>query len=244
MLDPYTDLEINCRSQLSILEACRHRQPGSPNRLREHAPDLRPAAAAARSTRSTRSRPVDVNGINKTAGEWYHLLYGEVYGLRVTRPAPDEHLRPADAREGRAPDVPRLLVPRSRCTARDLEVFGDGHQRRDFNYVDDAVARVPARGDARRGARAGLQPRRRRVRRVLRELAETARRARTASGSCELVPFPPDRKAIDIGDFYADYAEIERDLGWAPTVELREGLAADARLLPRARRRHYWDETS
>ena len=57
MTDPYTDLEINCRSQLSILEACRHENPEVTDRLREHAPDLRPARSTCRSTRATRSRP-------------------------------------------------------------------------------------------------------------------------------------------------------------------------------------------
>ena len=82
MTDPFTDLEINCRSQLSILEACRR-----------HNPDVKIVFA---STRQIYGRPrylpvdeahpvapVDVNGIDKAAGEAYHLLYGEVYGLRV-----------------------------------------------------------------------------------------------------------------------------------------------------------------
>ena len=83
MLDPYSDLEINCRSQLSILEACRHQNPDNPHRLREHASDLRSARRLPVDEEHP-IRPVDVNGINKTAGEWYHLLYGDVYGMRVT----------------------------------------------------------------------------------------------------------------------------------------------------------------
>ncbi len=83
MTDPYTDLEINARSQLSILEACRHENPqitvvfastrqlyGRPQRL--PVDESHPIA------------PVDVNGINKAAGEWYHLLYGDVYGIRTS----------------------------------------------------------------------------------------------------------------------------------------------------------------
>ena len=81
MVDPYTDLEINARSQLSILEACRHENPGvkvvfASTRQLYGRPDT------CRSTRAIRSRPVDVNGINKAAGEWYHLLYNDVYGIR------------------------------------------------------------------------------------------------------------------------------------------------------------------
>ena len=234
MTDPYTDLEINCRSQLSILEACRTR--------------TRTSRIVFASTRQIYGRPqylpvdeshpivpVDVNGINKTAGEWYHLLYGDVYGIRASRAAADEHLRAADAREGRAPDVPRLLAPAGSSRRARSSVFGDGAQRRDFNYVDDAVARVPAR-------------RRRATRPTGRSTTSAATRTCpcASSPSCSssrrrrrvrLVPFPDDRKAIDIGDFYADYSTIERELGWAPGRRLRGRARADARVLPRARRR-------
>ena len=80
MSDPRTDLEINCRSQLSLLEACRDDNPGAPDRLCGHASDLRPAANLP-VDEAHPIDPVDVNGINKTAGEWYHLLYGRVYGI-------------------------------------------------------------------------------------------------------------------------------------------------------------------
>ena len=92
MTDPYTDLEINARSQLSILEACRHENPASKvvfasTRQIYGRPQQLPV------DESHPIAPVDVNGINKAAGEWYHLLYGDVYGIRTTRAAADEHLR-------------------------------------------------------------------------------------------------------------------------------------------------------
>jgi UDP-glucose 4-epimerase len=136
MRDPYTDLEINCRAQLSILEACR-----------KHNPDIKIVFASTRQIYGKPDylpvdekhllRPVDANGVNKVAGEQYHLLYNNVYGIRA-RAAPDQHLRAAHAREGRAPDLLgiwlRLLVD-----DRPFEVW-DGDQLRDFTYVDDAVS--------------------------------------------------------------------------------------------------------
>ena len=172
MTDPRTDLEINCAAQLSLLEACRRENPTLRIVFAEHAPDLRHARATCRSTRRHPIDPVDVNGINKTAGEWYHLLYGGCTGFRSTRAAPDEHVRPRHARQGRAADVPRHLDPAGARRRASSSIFGDGTQRRDFTYVDDAVARVPARGDARRGRRPGLQRRRRRTVVSLAELAE------------------------------------------------------------------------
>jgi UDP-glucose 4-epimerase len=80
MEDPYTDLEINCRSQLSILEACRKYNPGikvifASTRQIYGKPDTLPV------NEDHLLRPVDVNGINKMAGEWYHILYNNVFGI-------------------------------------------------------------------------------------------------------------------------------------------------------------------
>ena len=43
-------------------------------------------------------------------------------------------------------------------------------------------------------------------------------------GSFEIVPFPPQRKAIDIGDYYSDFSLIKKELGWIPQTTLQEGL--------------------
>ena len=82
MQAPDTDLEINCRAQLSILEACRQHNPGikivfASTRQIYGKPDYLPV------DEKHLLRPVDVNGINKMAGEWYHILYNNVYGIRA-----------------------------------------------------------------------------------------------------------------------------------------------------------------
>jgi UDP-glucose 4-epimerase len=236
MLDPYTDLEINCRSQLSILEACRHGNPeativfastrqiyGRPQRLpvdEEH-----PIA------------PVDVNGINKTAGEWYHLLYGEVYGLpvvvlRLTNTY-GPRMRVRDARQTFLGVWVKLLL-----TGEPLAVFGDGLQRRDFNYVDDAVSAfllAASRPEA-RGRVYNLGGAEQISLRDLGDLLVSL----NGEGRVELVPFPGDRRAIDIGDYFADWSRIERELGWRPRVDLREGLQRTLDFY-REHGPHYWD---
>ncbi len=236
MRNPYPDLEINCRSQLSILEACRHHNPG--------------VKIVFASTRQIYGRPlrlpvdeghpiapVDVNGINKTAGEWYHLVYGETYGVRVSvlrlTNTYGPHMRVRDARQTFLGYWLKQLL-----TGEELQVFGDGKQQRDFNYVDDAVeafllaaaheesnGRVYNLGHAEPVDLLSLAS-------LLVEL--------NGGGSFTTVPFPDDRKAIDIGDFYADYGRIERELGWQPRVALREGLGRTLAFL----REHgpaYWD---
>ena len=221
MTDPYTDLEINARSQLSILEACRYENPG--------------VTVVFASTRQLYGRPrqlpvdeshpiapVDVNGINKAAGEWYHLLYGDVYGIRTSV------LRLTNTYG------PRMRVRDSRQTFlgiwirhaladEEILIYGDGSQRRDLTYVDDAIAafllaatREEAAGRVYNLGGDGHVS--------LLELGETLTRI-AGSGRIRLIPFPEDRKAIDIGDFYADYSAIESELGWRPAVGLEEGLA-------------------
>jgi UDP-glucose 4-epimerase len=220
MRDPFTDLEINSRAQLAILEACRHHNPaistvfastrqiyGSPVYL--PVDEKHPIA------------PVDVNGINKTAGEWYHLLYGRVYGMRVAvlrlTNTYGPRMRVRDARQTFLGWWFRLILE-----GRELTIYGDGSQRRDFTYVDDATrafllaaVREEASGQVYNlGSREVV---------ALQELAELVVDV-NGSGSLDLVPFPEDRKAIDIGDYYADFAKIERELGWSPAVGLREGI--------------------
>ena len=235
MLDPYTDLEINCRAQLSILEACRHENPS-----------VRLVFASTRQIYGRPQRlpvgedhpiaPVDVNGIDKTAGEWYHLLYGDVYGLHVSvlrlTNTYGPRMRVKDARQTFLGYWLRLAVE-----GEPVQVFGDGTQRRDFNYVDDAVqafllaaVREEARGRVYNLGSDEVVD--------LLGLAELLTDV-NGGGSFELVPFPPDRKAIDIGDFYADYSRIRDELGWEPRVTLRDGLERTLAFY-RAEAQHYW----
>jgi UDP-glucose 4-epimerase len=220
MTDPFTDLEINCRAQLSILEACRHENPA-----------IRIVFASTRQIYGRPQRlpvdethpivPVDVNGINKTAGEWYHLLYGDVYGLHVSvlrlTNTYGPRMRVRDARQTFLGYWLRLVLEGA-----PIQIFGDGEQRRDFTYVDDAVRAfmlAATRDEAlcqvyNLGDDAHVS---------LRELGELLVEL-NGGGSVELVPFPSDRKAIDIGDFYADFSKIRSDVGWEPRVSLRDGL--------------------
>jgi UDP-glucose 4-epimerase len=220
MTDPFTDLEINCRSQLSILEA-----------LRKNNPEARIVYAGTRQVYGKPVRlpvdeshplnPTDVNGINKISGELYHLVYHSVYGiracsLRLTNTyGPRQLIR--HARQGFIAWFVRKAV-----LGEEIQIFGDGSQRRDFDYVDDVVDAFLRAGasDAAvgqvfnlggQGAVSLLD--------LARQLIEISGR-----GSYALAPFPPERKRIDIGDFQADASKIQRALGWRPKVGLREGL--------------------
>jgi UDP-glucose 4-epimerase len=219
MQDPFTDLDINCRSQLSILEACRHHNPRvkvvfASTRQIYGKPEYQPV------DEKHLLRPVDVNGINKMAGEWYHILYNNVYGvracaLRLTNTY-GPRMRIKDARQTFLGIWIRTLLE-----GRPFEVWG-GEQLRDFTYVDDAVnalllAALTERSNGAVYNVGGHKPI------SLKGLADLLVDA-AGGGSYLLKEFPPERKRIDIGDYYADDRLIREQLSWSPRVTLAEGL--------------------
>jgi UDP-glucose 4-epimerase len=219
MTDPETDLEINARSQLSILEACRN-----------HNPDIRIVFASTRQIYGKPDylpvdenhplRPVDVNGINKLAGESYHLLYNHVHGIRSTvlrlTNTIGPRMRVRDARQTFVGVWIKNLLEK-----KPIEVWG-GEQLRDFTYVDDAVdafllaaARPEAVGEVFNvggGPPVSLC--------ALAELLVSA----NGGGKFVVKNFPADRKKIDIGGFYADDRKLRSTLGWHSRTSLRVAL--------------------
>jgi UDP-glucose 4-epimerase len=219
MKDPSTDLEINAKAQLSILETCRHHNPGikiifASTRQIYGKPDYLPV------DESHPLRPVDINGINKMAGEWYHILYNNVYGiracaLRLTNTY-GSRMRIKDARQTFLGIWIRLLLE-----GKPFEVWG-GAQLRDFTFVDDCVDALlmAASSDTADGRiyNLGGAPAV-----SLADLAEMLVEV-AGEGSYNINEFPPERKKIDIGDYYSDSSLIQQELGWQQRIDLREGL--------------------
>jgi UDP-glucose 4-epimerase len=234
MNDPFTDLEINCTSQLWILEA-----------VRQQNPELKVVYAGTRQIYGSPQylpvdekhplRPTDVNGINKISGELYHLVYHSVYGIRTSS------LRLTNTYG------PRQLIKHARqgfigwfvrqaLLGEEIQVFGDGGQKRDFDHVSDVVdaflrAGASEAADGQVFNLGGEAPI---------TLAELARMLIEIAGhgSYRLVPFPPERKRIDIGDFYGDSTKLRSTLGWAPKLPLRRGLE-ETLAYYRAHKEHY-----
>lgn len=221
MRDPIGDMHANVAAQLSQLEACRL-----------HNPDVRVVFA---STRQVYGRPeylpvdekhpvhpVDVNGIHKYAAESLHRLYCEVYGLRATS------LRLTNTYGE------RQLISHSRLgftgwfvglalQNREIQLFGDGKQRRDFTHVDDVVDAFLAAGTSDRTVGKALNVGNPEVASLIdfvRMLIDAA-----GSGRFKLVPFPDEKKRIDVGDLYSQPDQFMSLTGWAPRVDLKTGLA-------------------
>jgi UDP-glucose 4-epimerase len=229
---PFEDLEINCLAQLSLLEACRQLNPAArilfaSTRQVYGRPDYLPV------DERHPLNPVDVNGINKIAGESYHRLYHDVYGLQTTvlrlTNTYGPHMRIKDARQ-----IFLGIWIRRILEGRAFEVWG-GQQRRDFTFVDDAADAFIA---------AALTPDT--VGKVLNvggsEVVTLERMARMlveqSGGTFEMRDFPLERKLIDIGDYYTDDKAFRSLTGWSPRVSLESGLASTVAFY-RNHSRHY-----
>ncbi|HWA10203.1 MAG TPA: NAD-dependent epimerase/dehydratase family protein [Opitutaceae bacterium] len=233
MTDPQTDLDINGRAQLAILEACRVHNPGirivfASTRQIYGRPDYLPV------DETHPLRPVDVNGINKLAGESFHLLYSRVHGIRATAlrltNTIGPRMRVKDARQTFVGVWIRRLVE-----GKPFEVWG-GEQRRDFTYVDDVVEAflLAANRPEAVGRIFNLGgPPAVSLRRLAEMLVEI-----NGGGQFAVRKFPRDRKKIDIGDYYADDRLIARTLGWRPRTDLKTALARTLGYY-RAELRHY-----
>lgn len=220
MRDPHTDLDINCRSQLTILEACRQHNPetkvvfagtrqiyGRPDRLPVDETHL--------------VRPTDINGINKAAGENYHIVYNNVFGvracsLRLTNVyGPRQLIR--HNRQGFIGWFIRLALE-----GKEIQIYGDGSQVRDFVYVDDvsdAFLRAgfcdECNGDVFNVG--GTEPI---SHRDLVALLLTA----AGQGTMQFIAWPDEKRRIDIGSFYSDSTKFMNATGWQPEVSLVEGF--------------------
>jgi UDP-glucose 4-epimerase len=220
MRDPFTDLEHNTRAPLTLLEACRTANPTvkvvfTATRQQYGRPQYLPV------DERHPMRPVDVNGVNKWAGEYYHLLYHDVYGMRTCslrltncygpRQVTDRHT------QGAFPFFIGLAL-----AGKPITLYDQGQFKRDINYVDDVVEALLLAGehDAAIGEafNLGSPPV------SLREFVEALG---TVVGGVDLhfIPYPPQRKAIEIGDTFCEYGKISRTLHWLPRTSLPDGLA-------------------
>lgn len=235
MTDPLADLEINARAQLSILEACRHENPAikvvyAGTRQQYGKPDYLPL------DENHLQHPTDVNGVNKLAGEWYHIVYHNAYGLRTSSLRLTNTYGPRQLmkhnRQGFIGWFIRLAVE-----GKTIQLYGDGQQQRDLTFVDDVVdafLRVGANDEANGQVYnlGGLHPI------TLYDLAHLIIEL-AGHGNVTTVPWPAERKKIDIGDVYSSYTKIETALGWRPQIDLRGGLAQTIAYY-QEHWRHYW----
>ena len=219
MHQPLVDLDINCRSQLSLLECCRQNNPSARLVLASTRQIYgKPRANPVREDHPC--DPTDVNGINNLAAEMYYRLYAEVYGMPTVSLRLTNTYGPRMDLKNQKKGFVGVFLNRA-LAGEPIRIFGDGSQRRDFNYVTDAVRALLLAGAAPNvcGECFNLGHHQHCS---LVEFVETLNRHLPLRYEC--VPFPPELKAIDIGDYYADFGKFQAATGWQPEVLLDEGL--------------------
>ncbi|MHA2620639.1 MAG: SDR family NAD(P)-dependent oxidoreductase [bacterium JZ-2024 1] len=235
MINPYYDLDVNARGTLTVLESCRREAPG--------------ARFVYGGTRGQYGKifrlpvdedhptfPVDVYGANKEAGELYTLVYSHAFGLegvclRINNTYGERH----QMKHGKYGILNWFI--RLALEAQTIQIFGDGKQLRDYNYVGDVVDALLLVGIAPnlRGKVYNLgsgEPIE--FREMVRKIIE-----KCGSGSYEFAPYPEERKRIEVGDFVADFRRIKMELGWSPKTPFDEGLSRTVEFYKQYGA-HYW----
>jgi UDP-glucose 4-epimerase len=221
MNDPLTDLDINTRAQVFILEACRKFNPSiriifASTRQLYGKPQYLPV-----DERHPLS-PIDVNGINNLAGERYHILYHNVYDMNTVALRLTNTYGPRQLLKHNRQGFVGVFV-RQILQGEKIKIFGDGKQVRDMNYVDDVVDALLFAGTKEESYGqvynlGGSEPIG--LLNLVKLLVEL-----NGSGEFELIPFPAEKRRIDIGDYYGDYRKFSQMTGWQPKTSLHEGFA-------------------
>lgn len=221
MEDPWSDLDVNCRGNLVLLEALREHNRGAKivfagSRLQYGHPEHVPVDEDA---------PQDalcLHAIHKQTVERYLALYHRLFGIgyavaRITNP-----YGPGQPAGRTAYGVINRMIHLA-IADRPLTIYGDGVQQRDYVHVDDVVAALLTLASSDRadgqvynvGSGTGTR---------MIDLANTVIDI-AGGGRIEHVPWPPLAEQVETGDFIADISRIARELDWRPTIALREGLA-------------------
>ena len=218
MEEPWDDLDVNARGMLTLVEAVRRESPKARvvftgSRLEYGRVGSDPVAE----THGT--DPLCVHAIHKLVGEQYLRLYGKLYGLsyavaRITNP-----YGPGQPRSRTAYGVVNRLIHLA-LAGETLPIYGDGRQRRDYIYIDDAVQALISLG---LGSTSGVYNVGTGVGTSIAGIAK-AIVAAAGGGRLEFVAWPALAEQIETGDFVADIARITADYGWRPAVSLDEGL--------------------
>ncbi|MBC8514278.1 NAD-dependent epimerase/dehydratase family protein [bacterium] len=237
MVDPIYDLEQNALGTLRLLWA-----------VEEHAPEALFVYGGTRgqygivphppATPESALYPTDIYGVNKTAGEQYGMVLSRTgrlraCSLRFTNAYGPRH----QMKHGKWGILNWFL--RLAMDDRELTVYGTGSQLREYAYIEDIVrafsAAVRAGADVMNGRILNLGAP---VRVSFRKMAEEVVGA-AGKGRVTTIPWPSDRKAIEVGDFVSEDSDARALLSWEPIVGLQEGLAKTVAFY-KERQESYW----
>ncbi len=242
MTDPMTDLEINCIAQLSLLESVRKINPG----VKIVFAGTRNQYGKARYLpvdENHPQEPTDINGINNIAAEKYHLMYTQVYGIKTVSLRMTNTFGPRHQMKHNKQGVLNWFI-RKILDNEEIMLFGTGKQIRDVNYVDDVVSALLLVGQSKNGwgeaYNLGGTPISLLdfIKKTL-EIVRTVKSRFNLEKAVRTIPFPADRKQIEVGDYIADYKKMTKTYGWKPEVSIEEGIKKTVEYY-REYKKNYW----
>lgn len=227
MTDPMTDLEINCRAQLSLLESVRNYNPkvkivfaGTRNQYGK--------AKYLPVDENHPQEPTDINGINNIAAEKYHLMYTSVYGIKTVSLRMTNTFGPRHQMKHPRQGVLNWFI-RQILDGDVVRLYGDGKQIRDVNYIDDVVSALLIVGKSKKGwgeaynlggTPISLLEFIKKTIKIVKSIQDDVRH----SSNIVLEPFPSDRRRIEVGDYIASWKKMKKTYGWKPIITLENGI--------------------
>jgi len=235
MKDPFTDLDINCRSQLSILESCR-RYNSNVKIVYAGTRNQYGRAKTLPVDEKHPMEPTDVNGINCIAGEWYHILYNNVYDIRTCSLRLSNTYGPRHQMKHSRQGVLNWFI-RQIIEGETINLFGGGDQIRDCIYISDIVDAFVRIGASEKvwGQAYNLGGCPTSLKNFVKQAIKIY-----GKGKFVITKFPQGRKKIEIGDFIADYQKITRAVSWKPRINLATGIKRTFAFYEK-NKKHYWD---
>lgn len=216
VIDPMFDARNNVLGTINVLEAARQA-------------DVRRIVYAASggsrygdatslpADETVQTDPISPNAVAKLAGELYMRSYAEMYGMSPICVALANVYGPRQNPHSEAGVI--TAFARAMLTDNFATVYGDGTAARDYVYVDDAVdafmraAQVPHGTIGTYNIGTGQQT----------TVIEIHRLIAGVLGST-VSPYYGASRSGELQAIALDATKAQRELGWAPSVELADGI--------------------
>ncbi len=217
---PFEDLEVNQRATLNILEACRNFNPKA-KVLFASSRLVLGKTATSNITEDTPAEPLSLYGVHKLAAEKYLKMYYNDFGIPATILRLTNPYGPRQQIKHNKYSLVGWFV-RLALEGKEISIFGEGRQIRNYIFVDDVVEAFVRCGATNNtngqlyflGSRENTA-----FRAMVEQVIETV-----GSGSIRFVDWPKNYERVETGDVLIDTSKIRNAIGWEPTVSLKEGI--------------------
>ena len=221
MSDPGLDIDINCTGTLNLVRSCAASfngvkvvYAGSRGQIGE--PSYLPV------DEEHPTEPTDMYGINKLAAEKYLFLWGKVHGFPVTSLRLNNVYGPRCQMQFSYYGILNWFIQNA-MTGKDITVYGNGNQTRDYVYIDDVVdAFIKAALSTETNGQVYFVGSGKET--VFLDMVKAVI-ASVGKGRYVHVPFPPQRESIDIKRFVVTFNKLRNAVDWKPGISLWQGIA-------------------